>query len=265
MLGPEEALHIQERMRGLVRLEPLTSAPAAIAGADVAYSPDSKTLCAATVVLDARSHEVLDQACLIAPVTFPYVPGLLAFREGPELVTAFFRLSRTPDLVFFDGYGTFHPKELGLASHLGALLDVPALGCAKTPFLEHIPTPDWSRGSVTLVRSNEVRQAACVRTKTGVKPVFVSPGHRITLEEAVQWVLETTGRYRIPEPLRMAHIAAKEELRRHLEGYGRAFGVETARPESTLEAFSPSIFLEASSGMPADRISSKYLEGATSG
>jgi deoxyribonuclease V len=264
-MTPEHALQIQEGLRSRVRLSPLTSPPAAIAGADAAYDPDSKCLCAAVVVLTACSHEVLDKAFVVAPVTFPYIPGMLAFREGPALARAFFCLRHMPDLVFFDGYGTFHPRDLGLASHLGVLLDVPALGCAKTPFLERIPAPAWSRGSMTLVRSTETRQAACVRTKDGVKPLFVSPGHRITLEEAVRWVLETTGRYRIPEPLRRAHIAAKEELRRHLRGYGRAFQEEAARRESTLEAFSPSILRTASSGMPADRISSKYLDGAMSG
>ncbi len=212
-MRPAEARAIQETLRAHLACIPLACSPRTLGGADVAYSKDMEHLCAAVVVLDAETDTLLDYAYACSPVRFPYIPGLLAFREGPAILRAFYGLTQPPDIMFFDGHGTFHPRAFGIASHMGVVMDLPAIGCAKRPFLCDIPMPGIQRGSWTIQCLSPLQQAACVRTRDNVRPLYVSPGHKITLEEAIEWVLKTTGDFRIPRPLRRAHILAKEVLR----------------------------------------------------
>lgn len=213
----EEARHLQERLARSVLLRPLRRPPRHVAGADAAYSRDGFAAYAAAVVLEPEGWTLLDRAWTVEPVPYPYIPGLLAFREGPCLMEALRRLRVEPDLVFFNGHGILHPRGLGLASHLGVMLDIPSIGCAQGPpvkgFAKASVFPE-ERGSHTFLSLGGIRaQGALLRTRRGCKPLFVSPGHLVTLEEALRWTLAASIRHRMPEPLRQAHILASR-LRR---------------------------------------------------
>ena len=187
-----------------------------VAGADVSFTRRSPELYAAVVVLDLESGEVVERRGVRAAARFPYVPGYLSFREVPALLRAFDRLSRVPDLVVADGHGRAHPRRFGLACHLGLLLDLPTLGCAKSPLVGAYREPGTRRGAHTqLVHEGEV-VGSVLRTRTGVRPVFVSVGHRIDLESARRAVMRLARRYRLPEPTRAAH-GEVNRIRRNAE------------------------------------------------
>lgn len=184
-----------------------------IAAADVSFNRFSNRLFGALVIYDLNSQCVLEKHVGEQIVTFPYVPGYLSFREIPVLLPLFEKLRCEPDVVLCDGQGIAHPRGLGLASHLGLLLDRPSIGCAKSVLVGEYVEPDKEKGSYTpLIYQGRVVGAA-VRTRSGVKPVYVSPGHRITLEQAIKCILRLSPRYRIPQPLRIAHQLVNEVRR----------------------------------------------------
>ncbi len=203
-----DAVRLQEKMRKKIllrdgrRLQDIRS----VAGADISYARGSDLFYAAVVVLSFPEMDVLSHAWHCSHVRFPYIPGLLSFREGPPLLAAFAKLAVPPDVVFFDGQGTAHPRGLGLASHLGLFLGLPSIGCAKTRLVgTHAPVGEKTGDASPLAIEGRVVGAA-LRTKERVKPVFVSPGHRISLETAVALSLACGRGYRIPEPVRQAHL-----------------------------------------------------------
>ena len=207
-VGLRDRLLLSERRSGKARF---------VAGADISYSKGDDRFFAAVVVLDTGTLQTVTQTVHAERVRFPYIPGLLSFREGPPLLKAFEKLDVAPDVVLFDGQGIAHPRGLGLASHLGLFLDVPAIGCAKTRLVGEHGEPGKEAGSRTdLVLEGRV-VGAVLRTKTGVKPVFVSQGHRIGLKRSVDIVLSCCGGYRIPEPVRRAHLLVNE-IRRQAAG-----------------------------------------------
>ncbi|MHC4549476.1 MAG: deoxyribonuclease V [Planctomycetota bacterium] len=179
-----------------------------VAGADLSYDRHGDRFHAAVVVLSLPGLELVEQATAEGKSPFPYIPGLLSFREGPLLMRAFARLSRRPELVIFDGQGVAHMRGFGIASHLGLLLDLPSIGCAKSRLVGAHATPGPRVGDQTPLVHEGRRVGAVVRTRRGVKPVFVSPGHRLGLPAAVRWVLKTCAGYRLPEPTRRAHLLA---------------------------------------------------------
>jgi deoxyribonuclease V len=205
-LTPREAVAAQREMAGQRDpAPPRAFEPRLVAGADVSAARRSRRGHAAVVVLDADTLEVREAATAEAELSFPYVPGLLSFRELPPLLAAWRRLEATPDVVIFDGHGTAHPRRFGLACHGGLLLDVPSIGCGKSLLVgEHGPLGEERGSTAELVHRGEVVGAA-VRTRTGVRPVYVSPGHRMDLETAVRTVLAVAPRYREPETTRAAH------------------------------------------------------------
>jgi deoxyribonuclease V len=206
-------LHLRER---LVLEPPSGFAPETIAGADVSMSRGSDRGYAGIVVLHAATLEVRAEASAASGLPFPYVPGLLSFRELPPLQAAWERLARKPDVLVFDGQGTAHPRRFGLACHGGLLFDVPSVGCAKSVLVgEHGPLGEERGSTADLVHRGETVGRA-VRTRTGVKPVYVSPGHRIDLDTAVHIVLRASPRYREPETTRHAHRLVNQ-LRRQAE------------------------------------------------
>ncbi|MFF2545822.1 endonuclease V [Kitasatospora sp. NPDC058063] len=214
-----EALAEQERLRPLVQAHddkgPGNPGPdALVAGVDVAYDDDHDLVAAAAVLLDRDTLAVVEQTTAVGRIAFPYIPGLLAFRELPAVLDALAALTRTPDLVVCDGYGLAHPRRLGLASHLGVLTGLRTLGVAKTPFTFDHHEPDAPRGSWTPLTDpatgEEVGRA--VRTREGVKPVFVSVGHRTGLDTAVRTTLQLARHYRLPETTRHADSLCRRAL-----------------------------------------------------
>lgn len=179
-----------------------------IAGCDIAYHLTEPRLFAAVVVLKANDLSVVEERMVTREVTFPYIPGLLSFREVPALLTAFAELRQAPDVVMLDGQGIAHPRRFGLACHLGLWLNLPCVGCAKSWLVGDYEEPGPNAGDATPLSSNGEEVGAVVRSATGVKPVFVSPGHRIDVASATAVVRATLSRYRHPAPTRAAHMAA---------------------------------------------------------
>jgi deoxyribonuclease V len=210
----EEAEAEQERLRQLVDREgPGPLDPAYVAGLDVAYSTDETKLVAAVVVLDTSTLSVVDEAVTVGIPAFPYVPGLFAFREAPGLLESLDRLSVRPELLVCDGHGLAHPRRFGLASHVGVLTGLPSIGVGKTPLLFDWQPPADERGAWSPMTHDGDEVGRVLRTRSGVKPVFVSPGHRMSLDNAVAQVLALTPRYRLPETTRAADHLCREALK----------------------------------------------------
>lgn len=208
-LTPSEAILLQRRLARRVRLQPLPARIETLAGADVSVSPRTGRLRAAVILMSMPGLAVVEWATASAAPRWPYIPGLFAFRELPPLLAAFAKLSIRPDVLLFDGQGIAHPRRCGLASHAGLLFGVPAVGCAKSRLVgEHAP-PGARRGAWQPLVDRGETVGAVVRTRDGVRPVFVSPGHLADLDSSVRLVLETARRFRIPEPLRGAHRLAQ--------------------------------------------------------
>jgi deoxyribonuclease V len=204
----DTAVRIQEDLRTRLVLsgDLHPSRIIAIAGADISYAPGDDVFFAAVVLMDYPALKVIETVCHSERVTFPYIPGLLTFREGPPLLTAFERLTRVPDVVLFDGHGIAHPRRIGLASHMGLFLDIPTIGCAKKKLTGMYEEPGTKRGDSSPLTFEDETIGAVVRTRELVKPVFVSQGHKIGLHSAVHIVMSCCRRYRLPEPIRAAHL-----------------------------------------------------------
>jgi deoxyribonuclease V len=214
---PQEALQIQERVRQAVIPAGWNGRPSLIAGADAAFDGERQQVYGAVVVLSFPALQLVESVVQRARIRFPYIPGLLAFREAPALLTAFERLRHEPDVVFVDGHGLSHPRAAGIACHIGLCLDRPVIGCAKSRLTGECREPGVTRPAVSHIYDQDGRViGAVVRTRDRVKPVFVSIGHRISLAEAVRLTLACGKGYRIPEPTRQAHLhaeRAKTEVR----------------------------------------------------
>ncbi len=210
-VSPQEAMEIQRRLRDQVITETTFDRLETIAGVDCGFHDDRAR--AAVVVLDYEHLRPVDQAVAEIPVPFPYVPGLLSFRETPAILEALGKLRVEPDLLILDGHGYAHPRRLGLACHVGVITDVPAIGCAKSRLVgEHAEPPTKAGNWVPLYDAGEVI-GAVVRSRTDVSPIFVSIGHRVDLETAVRVVLHCCTKYRLPETTRYAHrVAGGERL-----------------------------------------------------
>lgn len=212
-----EARRIQERLRCLAEPRDRFGAVELVAGADVSYDRKAPHLFAAVVLWDVKRRKVVEIAGARAPARFPYVPGYLSFRELPAVLRAFASLRATPQLIVADGHGWAHPRRFGLACHLGVLLDVPTIGCAKSRLVGTYREPGPRRGAHTrLVEAGECI-GEVVRTRASVKPTYVSIGHRMGLENARRWILRLAPRYRLPEPIRAAHREVNR-LRREAGG-----------------------------------------------
>ena len=204
-VSPQEAVAIQRTLRSQLRLHG-TGPFATVAGIDVAYDKSSKLMFAGVVVMSDDGRELLDHATATTNADFPYIPGLLSFREIPALIEAWQQLKTMPDCLICDGHGLAHPRRFGLACHLGLLLDRPSIGCAKSLLVGTYREPGKRRGSVAPLLDQGEQIGVVLRTKDGVAPVFVSQGDRIGLDAAVQTVLATCRGYRLPEPQRRAHL-----------------------------------------------------------
>jgi deoxyribonuclease V len=210
----EEAVALQERLAPLVeRVPPPGFAPATATGLDVAYADGSTVVAAAVVTVDLATGAKVDSATAVGESDFPYIPGLFAFRELPTLLIALDRLAVPPELLVADGHGIAHPRRCGLASHLGVVAGLPSIGVAKTP-LGHYTPPADERGATSPLLDDDEKVGVALRTRRGVKPVFVSVGHRIDLATACEYVLTLARGYRLPETTRLADQLARHALPR---------------------------------------------------
>ncbi len=218
-LSYAEARQLQVQLAKRVRLRPMAKEPKLIAGLDCAFSNDGTRVFAAVIVLrvvgrrsdvECFDLEQVETASAEKETRFPYIPGLLSFREAPACLAAIAQLTRMPDLFLVDAQGIAHPRRLGLASHLGLWLRRPTVGCAKSRLLGTFEPPGPKRGAHSLLWDKDEVIGAVVRTRTRVKPLFVSPGHLCTLDDAVRMTLACATQYRIPEPTRLAHHVVTE-------------------------------------------------------
>ncbi len=206
-VSPVKAVAIQRDLAERVRLERLGGRINLVAGVDASVSPDGAYLIGGVVVWDLREGSAVEQRLSRRRATFPYVPGLLSFREVPVVLAAVRKLSVVPEVFLFDGQGVAHPRRFGLASHAGVLMDAPTVGCAKSRLFGRHDEPAVGRGSRRPLIAPDDGQVigAVLRTREAVKPVYVSVGHRVRLDDAVKLVLRCHSGYRLPEPLRLAH------------------------------------------------------------
>jgi deoxyribonuclease V len=210
-LSPKEAIELQKKLRSEVKLVPLAKPPSLIGGCDVSMNRFAKEGFAGFVVLN-EFLQMVDHAVVEDTIPFPYIPGLLSFREIPMLLKAWEKLQTKPDVIVVDGVGIAHPRRLGIATHLGLTLDIPTIGVSKNVLYGKYEEPGLAAGSLSYMYDPKTGEkiGAALRTKDKVKPVFVSPGHLITLEEAIDVVRRCCGAYRIPEPTRLAHNTVNE-------------------------------------------------------
>jgi len=207
-LTPKEAIALQTALRGRVVRKDRIGAVRRVAGVDVGFEQDGRVTRAAVAVLDFPDLALVEQVVVRAATAFPYVPGLLSFREAPAVLAAFEGIRVAPDLILYDGQGIAHPRRFGIASHVGLLLDCPSIGVAKSRLVGEHRMPATRRGAWTPLRDAGEVIGAVLRTRAGVKPLYVSIGHRVSLETAVRWTLACVTRYRLPETTRWAHRLA---------------------------------------------------------
>ena len=203
-VSPQEAIKIQKDLKSNMSLKKSFSKIDKIAGADVSYYQNN--MIAGVIIFEFPNLKVMESQFFISPVNFPYIPGLLTFREGPSLLAAFKKIKNEPDIILFDGQGIAHPRRMGIATHLGLFLDKPTIGCAKSRLSgEYIPVGE-EKGDYALLKEGEEILGAVLRTRRKVKPIFVSPGHKIDLSNSIEIVLKCTEKYKLPVPVREAHI-----------------------------------------------------------
>jgi|SRR5690606_10958896 len=204
-----EATRLQNELRHSVRLENDFPTIRLIAGIDVSIRLKTDTMYAVAVLIDAETLAPIADVAAELPAAFPYVPGYLSFREIPAILEAMKKLPRAPDLLMVDGHGVAHPRRLGIAAHLGALIDRPAIGVAKSKLTGTYHEPDLFKGAHALLMDKRERIGTVLRSKDNVKPLFVSPGHRVDHDTAVAMVQKCLTKYRLPEPTRLADKLSK--------------------------------------------------------
>lgn len=203
-----EAKRIQDVLRKRVKIIPLKKTPEIIAGVDAAFAGDKVIAVATLYEYPELKH--LHDAFSIEKIRFSYIPGMLSFREGHAIVNAIGKLAVKPDVILFDGQGIAHQKGIGIASHIGVILDIPTIGCAKSRLVGEFKEPDTTRGSRTYLYYKGMKVGIVLRTRSSVRPVFVSPGHMIDIDLSVEIVMKCVSKYRIPEPLRRADWLSKK-------------------------------------------------------
>ncbi len=216
-LTPKEAIELQQELKAKVKIEPLTKPIQYIAGADISFNRGEDTVYVGIVVLKYPELIEVDRALLIDEATFPYIPGLLSFRESPLLIKAWEKLTIKPDVIVADGHGIAHIRRFGIACHLGLLTNTATIGCAKKLFVGTHDVLDDEKGSIAPIRYKDETVGVVLRTRKGVKPVYISAGHKITLEQAIEVMNACTTNYRIPVPTRQAHLVVNELRRGELE------------------------------------------------
>jgi deoxyribonuclease V len=217
LVSTQQALEIQRRLRHQIRLMPLPDSIEYVAGIDVSYSRITRTLWGGVVVFAYRDLIRIEEKWAKGQSQFPYVPGLLSFREIPVLLQALKKIRTLPDVILCDGQGIAHPRGVGIAAHLGLVLDTPTVGCAKSRLVGEFGAVGGEKGNFASLRYEGRAVGVVLRTRAGARPIFVSPGFKLTFKEAISITLNCTTKYRIPEPIRSAHLLVNK-LRREAEG-----------------------------------------------
>ena len=217
-LSLEEAKNLQIELSKKVLLQPYKSNPIFVAGADLAYSKKEALFFASLIVYTVPDFKVVRELFAYHKGYFPYIPGYLSFREAPILLELFEKLDLSPDLIYIDGQGIAHPRGLGLASHIGLFLNTPTIGIAKSRLVGKYIEPADKLGAYSSLKYKGKVVGYCLRTRSNTKPVFISPGHLVSLRDIVPLVIKVTSKYRIPIPTRYADIAVKRYKERQL-GY----------------------------------------------
>ena len=207
-VSPKEAIAIQKALQSHVILTDNFGDLKTVAGVDVGFENDNTITRAAIAVLDFQSLEVIETAIARRPTTFPYIPGLLSFREVPAVLEAMLKLKTVPDLLLCDGQGIAHPRRFGIAAHLGLLLDLPAIGVGKSRLIGKHPEVPPKKGSFVPLMDKDEQIGIVLRTRTNVKPLYISPGHRVSINTARRLVMQCVTKYRLPETTRWAHKLA---------------------------------------------------------
>lgn len=202
-----EARSLQERLASKIRFTSVRKPPKIVAGIDCAFSKDGNRIGAAVIVMDYPDLNVIEIKTATAEVTYPYIPGLLSFREAPVCIKAVEKLENTPDVFLVDGQGIAHQRSLGIAAHLGLFFNKPTIGCAKSRLVGEYKEPDSEKGSHSPLMYKGQQVGAVVRTRTNVKPLFISVGNKCDLNFAIKMTLACAKKYRLPEPTRLAHQA----------------------------------------------------------
>jgi deoxyribonuclease V len=203
-----EAKVVQSALQDKVKIFPLQKMPKYIAAVDAAF-PENQVL-AVACLYRYPELSLVEETIAVTEVAFPYIPGFLSFREGPAIIAAIEKLPVKPDLILVDGQGIAHPKGMGIASHIGVLIDIPTIGCAKSRLVGEYKEPGFRKGAWSPLQYDGKVVGAVLRTRDHVRPLFISPGHRVDLKSSIEIVLGCTGKYRIPEPLRRADILSKK-------------------------------------------------------
>ncbi len=202
------ARQIQEELLSQLKLQPLQKKPSLLAAADATFSREE--VLAAVLLFTFPHLKLLETEVVRQPISFPYRPGYLSFREGPAIIRGLSRLSPRPDLILLDGQGIAHPKKMGLATFVGIIAGLPSVGCAKSHLVGNYQEPGREKGCLSLIELKGETVGYCFRSRTGVKPLFISPGHLIDLEDSLKIIKACLGPFRLPEPLRQAHqVTAK--------------------------------------------------------
>jgi deoxyribonuclease V len=203
-VNPQEAIKIQKDLKSNISLKKSFSKINKIAGADVSYYQNK--MIAGVVIFEFPNLKTIERQSFISTVNFPYIPGLLTFREGPSLLAAFKKIKNDPDIILFDGQGIAHPRRMGIATHLGLFLDKPTIGCAKSKLSGKYTSVGEEKGDYTLLKEGKEVLGAVLRTRRKVKPIFISPGYKIDLSNSIEITLKCIVKYRLPVPVREAHI-----------------------------------------------------------
>ncbi|MBU2709533.1 deoxyribonuclease V [Zooshikella harenae] len=212
-LTVDQAQQLQDEWSNYVKLRPLEKTINTVAGVDVAYDTDHQLVVAGVVLLNADSLELIEYHVTYHQSAFPYQPGLLSFREIPAILPTLAKLNQAADLIICDGQGIAHPRHFGLASHLGVLLEIPTIGCAKTHYWGEYTPPLFVRGNTSPIQADNQVIGNVVCTQNNIKPVFVSPGHLTNHQDAIDWVLKCSNRYRQPQTTRLADQLVRKHLK----------------------------------------------------
>lgn len=204
-ISTQEAKRKQEKLREMINIKPLQQQVHTVAGSDISYDRGSKKVYAGIVVFSYPDLEMKVRSAVVTEVDFPYIPGLLAYRELPPLQKAWKQLKVKPDVLLMDGHGLAHPRRMGIATHFGIIEDQPAIGCAKNILTGDFKEPETEKGSFSYITENGERIGMVLRSRTNVKPIFVSPGHKVSFSDSREIVMQCLTKYKLPETTRSAH------------------------------------------------------------